>query len=122
MFVIQLTLFVFIVLFAFFIDKTIRKRFDIPKQKGLYKQVNAVHKWGEIILLIIYLLYIFLYIAFLNQPIQPQLIFVFLILLYIFRSFMEWKYEKASKRYILSISTVILIAIVLLLIEVGLLW
>lgn len=94
-------IFVFlIIIFIFFIflEKIIINKFNIKKKKGLYKPVNKVHKWSEVALITV-LISISFFIIELRQYFIP----IFLPVVFGFRAFMEWKFEKESKGYILSI-------------------
>lgn len=85
------------VIFLMVIEKFLIKKFDIKKKKGLYKHVNKVHIWLEIVLAIALIT-----IAFFISEFKSYYLPIFLIALYSFRAFIEWKFEKESKVYILS--------------------
>ncbi|SCY55600.1 DUF4181 domain-containing protein [Alkaliphilus peptidifermentans] len=87
-----------LLIFLTVIEKPIIKKFDIKNQKGFYKPVNKIHQWSEITL-IISLIIIIYFISMLRQYFLP----IFSTVVFGFRAFMEWKYEKNSKTYILSI-------------------
>jgi len=80
------------------IEKFLIKKFDIKKKKGLYKHVNKVHIWLEVVLAIALIT-----IAFFISEFKSYYVPIFLIVLYSFRAFIEWKFDKESKVYILSI-------------------
>lgn len=83
--------------------RNIKNIFKIEYEEGLYKQVNNIHKWGEILLVILSLLVLY-FIAFVStHQLEPHYFIVSLILINSFRVFMEWKFEKFSKKYIISI-------------------
>lgn len=66
---------------------------------GKYKHLNKTHKWGEIIILAVSFILIDV-IFFPEKAIFRMMPFL---LVSVFRTFMEWKLDKSSKRYILSI-------------------
>lgn len=82
------------IIFLTLIEKVIINKFNIRKKKGLFKHFNKFHKWAEILLITGIILVLF---------IDAFYSFVLLILLLSFRAFMEWKFEKESKTYILNI-------------------
>ncbi|AKL94600.1 hypothetical protein CACET_c11350 [Clostridium aceticum] len=93
-----------------FIEKLLRKRLGIEKRGGLiYTHVNKLHKIGERVLMVVFLLVLISLAGRPNFPIHPGgLVFVYFFVLFSFRTFMEWKYLKTSKEYILSSITVVM--------------
>lgn len=94
---------IFITLIAFIIsmivlEKIMINKFNIQKKKGLYKHVNEFHKWSEVALIIALIIIIFS-----NIELRRYFFPIFLVVLFGFRAFIEWKFEKESKVYILSI-------------------
>jgi len=102
------------------IDTLIRKKYNI-KNKKFWEEANYVnefHKSGERSVIILYV--IFILIVLIYYPRIFHYSFIFFITIGIFRAFMEWKFERSSKRYMLSIlfavsSLIILIGFELLL-------
>lgn len=100
---------VIIALAIFFILSTIsetilRKKYQIAKRKGwIYEPVNLVHKRAERILFWGYLL-IYTVLLFSGYQYASYFIFGFLLLLNGLRVFMEWKYDRERKEYIISIN------------------
>lgn len=86
-------LFAFLIFWAL-IEKIIINKFNIRKKKGRYKHVNEIHKWLEVLLIIGILLMFF---------VDSYYSLVGLTVLLSFRAFMEWKFEKELKTYILNI-------------------
>ena len=83
----------------------IKRRININIQEinGLYKHVNQIHRQLEILLSVL-LIVIFCIIGFVYpKRLEPHNILVLLTVLSSFRSFMEWKFNKQSKQYILYI-------------------
>ena len=100
----------YIFLFAFLIFWSVIKnmlvnKLNIKKQKGIYKHLNKIHKWVEIILIIAIILMLF---------INAYYSLIGLTVLLGFRTFMEWKFEKESKTYILGIVDTIVVLLVLM--------
>jgi hypothetical protein len=91
-----------ILLISFLGEKLLRKKFNIEKVGWLYRPVNSLQKRSELILLIGF---IFTYAAFSfsNLKFTNYLIFAFFVLLNALRAYMEWKYDRTSKQFILSI-------------------
>ncbi|MGX6445605.1 DUF4181 domain-containing protein [Neobacillus sp. K501] len=102
---------ILIALAIFFILSTIsetilRKRYQIAKRKGwIYVPVNLVHKRAERILFWSYLI-IFMGLIFAEYRYASIFIFVFLLLNNALRAFMEWKYERKTKEYMLTANTI----------------
>lgn len=73
------------------------------KNKVPYEHVNKTHKQAEILLVLVMLLGQFILFS-TTQSVQPRsYIFLFLFVFTTARAFIEWKFDKRSKRYILSI-------------------
>lgn len=93
------------VMFAigYFGERMLRAKLEMkPKEKGVwYKPVNNIHKWGERILIILFILFA------LTQDFSKSntlLIWVgFIVTLNVFRSLMEWKYARESREHIVTI-------------------
>lgn len=68
-----------------------------------YKHVNEIHKEAEIYLLVAWIISLFIFFVIKPAAFKVYFIFVWLTVLYIFRAYMEWKFEKKLKRHILSI-------------------
>ncbi|PIE94797.1 DUF4181 domain-containing protein [Bacillus fungorum] len=92
-------------------EKVVRKKLNIPKQtEWNSKYVNHFHKWGTRALIISYIV-----ITTICAPLNPiyisNLPILFLITLYCFQSYMEWKFDKESREYVISLGTVPLLII-----------
>ncbi|MES1042391.1 DUF4181 domain-containing protein [Peribacillus simplex] len=102
-----------IFIIAFFIiaivfERWLKKKLKIGKSKGhFYKGVNKYQKWIEMSMLIAFLILIW----FVDNTI-PLLIGYFLISLS-FRAFMEWKYKREKKEYILTLYSMFIYLFVL---------
>lgn len=91
----------FLVIYLVVSDYRLRKKFSIQKRgEFFYRQVNKIHFWAEIILLIIALPVI----GFLAGIGFFPAILIFFVFLYGLRGWMEWKYEKEEKNYILTLN------------------
>lgn len=92
---------ILLVLLFWFSEEKIRKKLKISRKKGWKVQhINKLHKWGEISLFTIYLITSFILIVNFDYINIGYLLFAFLIVLHVFRTFMEWKYDKESKEYV----------------------
>jgi len=93
------------------IEKIIINKFNIIKKKGLYKHINKVHQWSEGLLVI----GIFLMVFSNSYELRLYYTLIGLTVLLGFRGFMEWKFEKESKTFLLnilsSIATLLLLII-----------
>lgn len=89
--------------FWWWIDKIYRKKFNIVNKGIYYEHVNRAHKIGELLLIILLLLISFLLIFIYPTGMEPYYVFIISIFTLAFRAFMEWKNEKETRRYIISI-------------------
>ena len=91
---------------VYFFDKFLRKKLNMPKIGfwGYKKHVNSLHKKLEIGLLFIYLITSFIFIFKFESLNIAYVIFTYLGGTLILRAWMEWKYDRKSKEYILSIT------------------
>jgi hypothetical protein len=81
----------------------IKNILKIEYEGVIHKKVNKIHKWGEILLVILSLVGLY-FIAFVSpRQLEPHYFLLSLILINSFRAFMELKYENYSKKYIISI-------------------
>lgn len=85
-------------------ERFLRKKFKIEERKDIiYQGVNKFQRWVEGSLLIIFLISLW----FFNDYIFLSFISYF-VLLNLFRTLMEWRYERESKQYILTLLSIIL--------------
>lgn len=83
-------------------ERFLKKKYAIAKNEGwIYHPVNNFQKYTEIILSIIFIVSI----CFLDN--SEMWFFVYFSILNCFRALMEWKYERETKRYLLSLSSAI---------------
>ncbi|RKF52501.1 hypothetical protein BCY92_05625 [Bacillus wiedmannii] len=90
---------------GYFLDRFLRKKLNMPKS-GFWvynKYVNSLHKKLEIGLLFVYLIISFIYIFKFESTNIWFIIFTYLGVTWILRTWMEWKYDRESKEYIFSI-------------------
>lgn len=82
----------------------LKKKLNIKEQTCLYGHINKVHKRGELLIVVVSILLLGI-LAFVENtpPLKSHYFVASLTALYGFRALMEWKFEKSSKRYILSI-------------------
>lgn len=76
--------------------------YHLENQNFLFTHVNKIHKWIEILLVILSLVVLYLIGFVYVNPLKPHYFFMALAVLYSFRAFMEWKFEKVLKLYIIS--------------------
>lgn len=107
---------VFLILFIV-IERVVRKRANIEVKGFFYKHINRQHKWGEILIILLNIL-IYFPLIFYSDMIEGYYMIIGIIVLYGFRAFMEWKYEKETKRYIISVMTSICLLIYLIGVEI----
>ncbi|OOR13748.1 hypothetical protein BW897_06020 [Bacillus cereus] len=90
---------------GYFLDRFLRKKLNMPKSGfwGYNKHVNILHKKLEIGLLFVYLIISFIYILKFESTNIWFIIFTYLGVTWILRTWMEWKYDRESKEYIFSI-------------------
>jgi dipeptide/tripeptide permease len=78
----------------------IRRKLKLPRQPffSMYRPLNNLHKWLERSILIA------LIISFLvaNEEIRSYVFIVLILFLQLFRMFMEWKYNREEKEYIMN--------------------
>ncbi|WP_377865461.1 DUF4181 domain-containing protein [Bacillus sp. R86525] len=88
---------------GYFLEQFLRKKLNMEK-RGLfgYKHVNSLHVKLEIGLIIMYLIACYYMFKFENSK-MAYAIFTYLGITWILRAWMEWKYDRESKEYILSI-------------------
>jgi uncharacterized membrane protein YidH (DUF202 family) len=83
-------------------ERFLKKKYAIAKNEGwIYHPVNNFQTYTEIILSIILIVSIY----FLDN--LGMMFFVYFSVLNSFRAFMEWKYERETKRYLLSLFSAI---------------
>lgn len=113
MFLLKYVIFLLILFLVFFSsDRILRKIANVEKQKGvIYKRVNKSQKIGEGIILALFFisLIILAYSSFDFEPYIPMIIYMGILNLY--RAFMEWKYQKESKEYVITLSNSVLLVI-----------
>ncbi|MBG9598266.1 hypothetical protein ABE17_15410 [Bacillus mycoides] len=90
---------------GYFLDRFLRKKLNMPKSGfwGYNKYVNSLHKKLEIGLLFVYLIISFIYIFKFESTNIWFIIFTYLGVTWILRTWKEWKYDRESKEYIFSI-------------------
>lgn len=94
------------IIFLVVLENVVRKKLNIPKQTGWNsKYINKSHKWGTRAIIISYII-VTMICSFLNPIYISNLPILFLITLYCFQSYMEWKFDKESREYVISLGTV----------------
>lgn len=110
-------LFLFIIIangVSFVVQRSIIKKYRIKGDFWIYKHATKKQKWIEYSL---FVTMVFVFFVLSNVIKTPYAIIIFLssfILLFAIRALLEWKYEKGSKRYLLSINNLFLSAVVII--------
>ncbi|WP_257129016.1 DUF4181 domain-containing protein [Bacillus pseudomycoides] len=100
----KLLFLIIIVVLFFLLENLLRKKLKIIRKNGfIYRPVNSFHKWGERIIIILYLVSGFVCIYTSEYIKVVYILFVFLGTQQLFRAYMEWKFDKESKEYVLSL-------------------
>ncbi|MBU9713864.1 DUF4181 domain-containing protein [Evansella tamaricis] len=96
--------FIFLIIFDITAQRILTKKFQIEKGKNFfYEHVNDKHKLGERFLLIAMIAIPFIFVFMLGyESIEYYFLGVPCIIL-IYRTYMEWKYERESKMYVRTI-------------------
>lgn len=93
--------FILAVLVMVFVTKLVTRVYNIPPQpKGKYQYVNIWHKQIERMYYIIFLIVLMIEM-FIVRHSTPYSIFAFIIIFVGTRIFIEYKYRKAQKQYII---------------------
>ncbi|MDX8290466.1 DUF4181 domain-containing protein [Metabacillus indicus] len=93
-----LVFFAAVILIGTLSESLLRKKLEIPKSKGfIYRGVSSAHRWTERILLLIYIICLMIF------DFSIGLFLAFIIPFFAFRTFMEWKYEKERKEYLITL-------------------
>lgn len=97
-------IFICILILDILIHKKLPKKLNIQVQEKGYSYVNTFHKYGERIL---YLVMIFVFVILVAENLTQFyfLIFICPALMFGFRTYIEWKFIRNSKKYILSALT-----------------
>lgn len=86
---------------GYFLKQFLRKKLNMKKRGFFgYKHVNSLHVKLEIVLFFIYFITCFTYV---NNENVGYVMFIFSGNLWTLRAWMEWKYDRESREYILSI-------------------
>ncbi|PER30136.1 DUF4181 domain-containing protein [Bacillus sp. AFS054943] len=112
MFHVKVIVLVLWILFLGVLENIVRKKMNIPKQKGWNnKYVNKSHKWGNRIIIFSYIVVIIICSSLSNPLYMGFLPFLFLITLYSFDTYMEWKYDRESREFLMSLGGAVSIMI-----------
>ena len=100
----QYLIFIFLILLLIFggIDWLVKKKLNI-QYKILYKHVNETHKLVEIILIVVWIAGSGILVLINPAAFKFYFGFAWLTVLSMLRAFMDWKFDKRSRRYISSI-------------------
>jgi Domain of unknown function (DUF4181) len=88
------------IIIAHFLEKLLRRKLNLETDPEVYKEpVNKWHKW---ISNLFYITFLTVFIIVDDIPIWAMLT-IFCISYQGYKIFMEWKFEKATKEYLLSV-------------------
>ncbi len=109
-------LFIVFIIYGMFSDRWLRKKLKIDKSNWtFYRHVNTLHKWVEGTIVILFLAGIW----FVED--SSTLLIAFFFILFSIRAFMEWKYQRTKREYIMTLYTLfnclLFLGIVFILIE-----
>ncbi|KAB2459877.1 DUF4181 domain-containing protein [Bacillus sp. CH126_4D] len=89
---------------GYFLEQFLRRKLNMEKRGFFgYKHVNSLHVKLEIGLFIIYFVSSIIYVNSDENANIGYAFFIFFATLWMLRAWMEWKYDRESKEYILSI-------------------
>ncbi|AIF45340.1 DUF4181 domain-containing protein [Virgibacillus sp. SK37] len=92
------------IVYVFVTTWGLRRKYNIAYREGVrFQHVNITHKVLEYTILIVIVLGIILT----GGVYVLEWMLCYLLILYSIRSFMEWKYEKDQKKYVLSLNILI---------------
>ncbi|MDA1966387.1 DUF4181 domain-containing protein [Bacillus cereus] len=88
---------------GYFLEQFLRRKLNMEKRGFFgYKHVNGLHVKLEIGLFIIYFVSIMIYVNSDENANIGYAFFIFFATLWTLRAWMEWKFDRESKEYILS--------------------
>ncbi|CAM4249936.1 DUF4181 domain-containing protein [Bacillus manliponensis] len=89
-----------------FLEKLLRRKWDIPRKSITERYVNKTHKWIDIGIITIYLMLGLTSIFILeNFMLSFYMMVAFLVTQWTVRTWMEWKYDRESKEYVITIGS-----------------
>ncbi|CAM3430611.1 DUF4181 domain-containing protein [Cytobacillus oceanisediminis] len=112
-------IFVFIVFLIYLpIYSAIKKKYNIQepkdKEKMTFTYINKLHKIVENSLTVVILIGLFLLGFVFKYDYRPSYLIVSFLIIFAARGIMEWKYEKESRLYFLSVLSIATLFIVFL--------
>lgn len=89
---------------GYFFEQFLRRKLNMEKRGFFgYKHVNSLHVKLEIVLFIIYFVSSMIYVTSNENANVGYALFIFFGTLWTLRAWMEWKFDRELKEYILSI-------------------
>lgn len=110
-----LVLFLFIMSAA--VEILIRRAYEIPKREGyVFKPINKTHRYiGMAIHTLFWVSFLFVLI----ESLFFIWIFSYALVIFSLRLYMEWKFEREKKQYLISINSFIWLLLVLTTIRIS---
>ena len=115
--------FVIVITMAFVVftilELVVRKVFQIRKPaKNRPRYINKFHMWGESVLFSAFILsYFFVIVQYLDESWIPLWVPIFVMVIQLFRAFVEWEYQPQHREYIIHLLAVFSIMIFVFLAE-----
>ncbi|WP_093314284.1 DUF4181 domain-containing protein [Tindallia californiensis] len=79
----------------------VKEKYNIKDENTFYKHVNKTHKWSELTIVIIFVLYLLVFAY--PQSFRFYYVMGAIAIFYSFRALMEWRYKKQSNNYRINI-------------------
>lgn len=99
------------------VEILIRRAYEIPKREGyVFKPINKTHRYiGMAIHTLFWVSFLFVRI----ESLFFIWIFSYALVIFSFRLYMEWKFEREKKQYLISINSFIWLLLVLTTIRIS---
>lgn len=100
-----------------FLEKLLRRKWDIPRKSATERYVNDTHKWMNRYMFIGYILVSGILIFMVENLNIAYLILIYFVILCSANAWMEWKYDRESKEYKVEIYNLIAFVVFIALLE-----
>lgn len=106
MFSVKVFILVAFIVSVFLLEKFTRKKWNIQKKTYAYHYVNDMHKWIDVGIITVYLIAAMTCIfVFENFMLSFYIMVTFLVTQWSVRIWIEWKYDRESKEYMITIGS-----------------